>query len=579
MKTTFEPNRKWIPGRVPDPDTVTPIRERYSARSGERGVERGLALNPIRIGSVGKLRRRPESEPFFRRAKTTKQAIWVLSPMESDAARRTKGRSKPGRVLRHSLTLLASVGLFFGVYATGNADAADRPNIVFIMADDLGTGHLGFNGQTKIRTPHIDHLRAEGLYFSQVYAGCAVCAPCRSVLMTGYHMGHTSVRGNSGGIPLLDEDVTVAEVLKKAGYATGCFGKWGVGDAHSPGMATRQGFDTFFGYYDQVHAHSYYPAYLWHNDRKYYLPGNSGRASDGLTGVERGQYAHDEIQTKVIDFIQEHRDEPFFCYVPYTIPHTELLVPDDSLSEYAGKFLEPNPYVTESKHYQDQRQPRAAYAAMITRLDRSVGQIMTLLKRLDLDEKTIVFFTSDNGAQGSGGPDLDFFRGNMHLRGAKGMMYEGGIRVPMIVRWASHIRPNSSSDLPWYFADVMPTLAELVGVQGDLPPDIDGISVLPAILGEEAVGRQQQRHEFMYWELGTGRRIRKGLRMGDWKAVQMDPAKPIELFNLMTDESETTDVADQHPEVMAKIRSILATCRTEARPQIEPPGTGDWRFR
>ena len=458
-------------------------------------------------------------------------------------------------------------------------EGAEKPNIVFIMADDLGTGHLGFNGQQHIKTPNIDQLRREGLYFDQVYAGCAVCAPCRSVLMTGYHMGHTSVRGNSGGIPLLDEDVTIAEVLKKAGYATGCFGKWGLGDAFTSGMAVRQGFDTFFGYYDQVHAHSYYPSYLWHNDRKYFLPGNSGRDSDGLTGETRGQYSHDEIQTKVLDFIQQHRDRPFFCYVPFTIPHTELLVPADSLAEYDGTFPEPNPYITESKHYQDQPHPRAAYAAMITRLDRSVGQIMTLLDRLELNEKTIVFFTSDNGAQGSGGPDLEFFQGNMHLRGAKGMMYEGGIRVPMIVRWRGQIKENSESDLPWYFADVMPTLADLTGTSQCVPADTDGISVLPAILGEETVGRQQQTHEFMYWELGSGRRIRKGVRMGDWKAVQMDPQKPIELFNLRTDESETDNVADRYPEVMVKIKQYLATCRTEPRSQEEPEGTGDWRFR
>lgn len=463
--------------------------------------------------------------------------------------------------------------------AVDRTKATDKPNIVFIMADDLGTGHLGFNGQERIKTPNIDRMRQEGLYFNQVYAGCAVCAPCRSVLMTGYHMGHTSVRGNSGGIPLLDEDVTIAEILKTAGYATGCFGKWGLGDASSSGIAVRQGFDTFFGYYDQVHAHSYYPAYVWHNDLKYHLPGNSGRESDGLTGETRGQYTHDEIQTKVLDFIREHRDEPFFCYVPYTIPHTELLVPEDSLSEYAGKFPEPNTYVTESKHYQDQPQPRAAYAAMITRLDRSVGQIMKLLERLNLSEETIVFFTSDNGAQGSGGPDLEFFRGNMHLRGAKGMMYEGGIRVPMIVHWTGRIPPNTTSDLPWYFPDVMPTLAELTGTGEHVPANSDGISVLPAILGEDTVGRKQQTHEFMYWELGSGRRIRKGVRMGDWKAVQMDPRQPIELFNLATDESETADVADAHPEVMAMIKEYLGTCRTDPRPQVEPEGTGDWRFR
>ena len=474
---------------------------------------------------------------------------------------------------------LAFVGLLLAPPLLVTGQTVERPNIVFIMADDLGTGHLGFNGQEKFETPNIDLLRTEGLYFSQVYAGCAVCAPCRSVLMTGYHMGHTSVRGNSGGIPLLDEDVTIAEVLKRAGYATGGFGKWGLGDAGTAGVATRQGFDTFFGYYDQVHAHSYYPAYLWRDDRKYFLPGNSGRTSDGLTGEVRGQYAHDEIQTKVLDFIQANREVPFFCYVPYTIPHTELLVPEDSLAEFAGKYPEPKAWVDPRKHYADQPQPRAAYAAMIRRMDRGVGQVMNLLKRLGLDERTIVFFTSDNGAQGSGGPDLEYFGGNMHLRGAKGMMYEGGIRVPMIARWTGRIQANTSSDLPWYFADVMPTLAELTGTSEHVPAGVDGLSVLPTILGEEVVGRPQERHEVMYWELGEGRRFRRGLRMGDWKAVQMAPDQPIELFNLANDESETTDIAGGHPAVMAKIKAYFAACRTEPRPQLEPPGTGQWRFR
>ncbi len=474
---------------------------------------------------------------------------------------------------------LAFLALMFVPASLVAAQAVERPNIVFIMADDLGTGHLSFNGQKKFATPNIDQLRTEGLYFRQVYSGCAVCAPCRSVLMTGYHMGHTSVRGNSGGIPLLDEDVTVAEVLKHGGYATGGFGKWGLGDAATSGVATRQGFDTFFGYYDQVHAHSYYPAYLWRDERKYFLPGNSGRASDGLTGDVRKQYAHDEIQTKVLDFIQANRDVPFFCYVPYTIPHTELLVPDDSVAELSAEYPEPNPWVDPRRHYADQPRPRAAFAAMIGRMDRDVGRIIKLLDRLGLSEKTIVFFTSDNGAQGSGGPDLEFFRGNMHFRGAKGTMYEGGLRVPMIVRWKGRIAANTSSDLPWYFADVMPTLAELTGTSQHVPVGIDGNSVLPAILGEDVVGRPQERHEFMYWELGEGRRFRRALRMGDWKAVQMAPDRPIELFNLAIDESESTDVAAQHPELIAKIQDHFASCRTNARPQLEPRGSGDWKFR
>ena len=243
------------------------------------------------------------------------------------------------------------------------------------MADDLGYGHLGCYGQKRIRTPHLDRFASEGMRFTQVYSGCNVCAPSRSVLMTGLHSGHGPVRGNSGGVPMGDADVTVAEVLKQAGYATGGFGKWGLGDAETTGIPYRQGFDEFFGYYDQVHAHSYYPPYLWHNDRKYLLPANSGRESDGLTGEKRGQYSHDEIVAKALDFIRRNKDRPFFCYIPSTIPHTELLVPDDSLREYAGKWSEPNPYVTPEKHYSDQLQPRAAFAAMVSRLDREVGRI------------------------------------------------------------------------------------------------------------------------------------------------------------------------------------------------------------
>lgn len=482
------------------------------------------------------------------------------------------------RLLRSTLqNPILTCAALLGFLIPASLGVAQKPNIIFIMADDLGTGHLGFNGQKRIQTPHIDRLRAQGLYFSQVYAGCSVCAPCRSVLMTGKHMGHTSVRGNSGGIPLLAEDVTVPEVLKKAGYVTGCFGKWGLGDAHSDGEATRQGFDEFFGYYDQVHAHSYYPPYLWHSDRKYFLPGNSGRDSDGLTGEVRGQYAHDEIQTKALSFIQRNRDRSFFCYVPFTIPHTELLVPDDSLNRYAGKFAEPNPYITESKHYQDQPQPRAAFAAMISRMDRGVGQIMRLLELLEIDENTIVFFTSDNGAQESGGPDLEFFNGNGPLRGAKGVMYEGGIRVPMIVRWPGRIKPGSTSEHPWYFPDVMPTLAELAGAVQYLPEAIDGISVVPAFLEEKAAALQ--KHEFMYWELRRRGKLTRAVRMGNWKAVSHDPELPLELYDLSDDISESRNVSAANTIVLNRIKAYLETCRTNPRPPVEPQSSNGWSFR
>jgi arylsulfatase A-like enzyme len=460
--------------------------------------------------------------------------------------------------------------------------AVGRPNIVFIMADDLGYAHLGCYGQQRIRTPNIDRLAAQGARFTQVYAGCNVCAPCRSVLMTGLHMGHTPVRGNSGGISMRDEDVTVAEVLKQAGYATGGYGKWGLGDAGTPGVAYRQGFDEFFGYYDQVHAHSFYPPYLWQNDRKYLLPGNSGRESDGLTGEKRGQYSHDEILTKALDFIRRHKDQPFFCYVPSTIPHFELLVPGDSLREYAGKWPEPTPFVSEQKHYCDQLQPRAALAAMVSRLDREVGRIMALLDELWIADNTVVFFTSDNGAPGGGGSDPDFFQANGPLSGYKGMMYEGGLRVPMIVRWPGRVPAGSVNEHVWYFADVMPTLAELAGAAP--PKNIDGISVVPTLLGKPG----QRRHDYLYWEASgfdpkTGAIRRKTLaqavRMGDWKAIRQRGNAAVELYDLSSDLGETTDVAERHRQIVAKIEAIMAAARVDPPPQLEPQSPPNRAFR
>jgi arylsulfatase A-like enzyme len=483
------------------------------------------------------------------------------------------------------VTLLGVVSVLAPLTLT--APAAERagqppPNIIFIMADDLGYGHLGCYGQTKIRTPNIDRLAAEGMRFTQVYAGCNVCAPCRSVLMTGLHMGHTPVRANSGGVPIRDTDVTVAEVLKRAGYATGGFGKWGLGDAGSPGVAHRQGFDEFFGYYDQVHAHSYYPPYLWQNDRKYLLPGNSGRDSDGLTGDRRGRYSHDEIIRQALDFIRRHKDRPFFCYIPSTIPHTELLVPEDSLKQYAGKWPEPNPYVTEGKHYSDQPRPRAAFAAMLSRLDREVGRILDLLKELGLEEKTVVFFTSDNGGQGSGGPDPEFFQANGPLRGHKGSMYEGGLRVPMIARWPGRIQAGSVNHHAWYFADVLPTLAELAGAEP--PPKIDGISVVPTLLGKP----WQKRQEFLYWESSgfdgkTGlmrpNSLVQAVRMGDWKGIRSRPQAPLELYNLAEDVGETNDVSAAHPEIVAKIAALMTAAHVDPPPQLEPEAPPGRAFR
>lgn len=448
--------------------------------------------------------------------------------------------------------------------------AAERPNIVFIMADDLGYGHLGCYGQQYIKTPHVDRLAEQGLRFTDVYAGCSVCAPCRSVLLTGKHMGHTSIRTNSGGAPLLPEDVTIGEVLKAAGYATGCYGKWGDGDALTDGAAPRQGFDDFFGYYHQIHAHFYYPEYLWHNDHKVMLPGNANGA--------RGQYSHDEILARGLDFIRAHRDEPFFCYMPFTVPHLELLVPEDSMRPYLGKFPE-EPFIDSRRHYADQPTPFAAYAGMISRLDDGVGQVMSLLAELGLDEKTIVFFTSDNGTQGGMGPIVDYFDGNGPFRDTKGSMYEGGIRAPMVVRWPGHVEPGTVSHFPWYFADVLPTLAELAGASDHVPADVDGISVVPSLVGEAAAGHPQAERDYMYWELGAGPRMAQAARRGRWKAVRTAADQAIEIYDLDRDLGETTNLAAERPEILSQMTEILKSAHTPMRPQSEPEMPAGQKYR
>ncbi len=447
--------------------------------------------------------------------------------------------------------------------AVCSASAAEtsKPNILFIMADDLGYGHLGCYGQKLIRTPHLDRFAGQGMRFTQCYAGSSVCAPSRSVLMTGLHGGHTPVRGNTGGIPLAPDDVTVAEVLQRAGYTTGLFGKWGLGEHGTAGVPYKQGFDEFFGYLHQIHAHFYYPEYLWLNATKCVLKGNDGRS---------GRHAHDEITFRALDFIQRHRDERFFLYVPFAVPHYELLVPEDSLAEYRGRFPE-TPYRGRGRpagypsDYGMQETPKAAIAAMITRMDRSVGRIIALLDRLDLSDNTIVFFTSDNGpSYGPGAPA--FFNASGGLRGVKASLFEGGIRVPMIVRWPGKVQAGKVSDHPWYFADVMPTLAELAGAEP--PKGIDGLSVVPTLLGEQVAGRKQPHHAFMYWEQDDARAV----RMGNWKAVVRlgKDRRKLMLFDLSSDPAEKRDVAADHPDVVAKIEAYLKTARTEPRPQIEP---------
>jgi arylsulfatase len=430
--------------------------------------------------------------------------------------------------------------------------ASRPPNVIFILADDLGYAELGCYGQKKIRTPNIDRLAAEGMRFTQFYAGNAVCAPSRCCLMTGKHPGHAHIRNNSevqpeGQRPIPDSAVTMAELLKARGYVTAAVGKWGLGPPGSEGDPNRQGFDLFFGYNCQRHAHNHYPTYLWRNDQRILLEGNDG----GRTGK---QYSHDLMETEALKFIRDNRDRPFFLYVPFTIPHLALQVPEDSLKEYVGKWDDP-PY-TGGKGYQPHPHPRAAYAAMVTRLDRSVGRIVELVKQLNLDDKTLIMFSSDNGPthDGAGGSDSAFFESAGALRGLKGSLYEGGIRVPFIARWTGKIQPGATSDLPLAFWDVLPTLCELAGA--DVPKDTDGISFLPTLLGKG----NQKKHEFLYWEF-PGYGGQQAVRWGDWKGIRTNlnrEPSPIELYNLARDVGEKNNVAAQHPHIVERIAKIMA---------------------
>jgi arylsulfatase A-like enzyme len=451
---------------------------------------------------------------------------------------------------RRQFLTLAAGGAAAAISSTGcsaqlKTNAAKCPNIIFIMADDLGYADLGCYGQKKIKTPNIDRLAAEGMRFTQCYAGSTVCAPSRSVLMTGQHTGHTRVRGNFGKvggvlvtgdgspqrrIPLEPEDVIVAEVLKEAGYTTGITGKWGLGEPKSTGLPNRQGFDEWFGYLNQRAAHSYYPPYLWHNEEKVILEGNQ----EG----QKKQYSHDLVADFALDFIRRRSDKPFFLYLALTIPHAKYEIPS-------------------TDPYTDELWPKDAkvHAAMITRMDRDIGRIMDLLKQLNIDDNTIVFFCSDNGAARRWEGTFD---SSGPLRGNKTTMYEGGLRTPMIVRFPAKVPANRlNTTAVWYFADVLPTLADLAGVKP--PPDIDGISVLPTLLGK----KQNTADRFLYWEFPSGG-FKQAVRWRNNKAIRLAPDKPLELYDLEKDLAEKNNIAEENPDVIAKIEAYLKTARTDS---------------
>jgi arylsulfatase A-like enzyme len=441
-----------------------------------------------------------------------------------------------------------------------------RPNIVFILADDLGRAEVGAYGQQKILTPNIDRLAGEGMRFSDAYSGATVCAPSRSTLMTGLHTGHTPVRANGGANPLLPEDVTVAEILKDAGYRTGCFGKWGLGDIGTTGVPWEQGFDEFFGYLHQIHAHYFYPEYLWKNDQKFPLEGND-------RGVPAGLFSGDVIHRQAMDFLRSHvqqskalaaqapdgREAPFFLYLAYTLPHGEYQVPADSAAQYAGKFPE-KPIAARGDHA-PQPEPYATYAGMISRLDGYVGEVIATLDELRIAEDTLVIFTSDNGPSPPNN-DLELFDSNGPLRERKGQLYEGGIRAPFIARWKGRIAAGSTSNVPTAFWDFLPTAAELAGAP--VPAGLDGISILPTLTGE---GRQQT-HEYLYWEHpgADAQTYYRAARMAHWKAIKDGEAAGLELYNLTDDPGETKNVAQENPEVASRLAAILGEAHSEPRP-------------
>ncbi len=461
-------------------------------------------------------------------------------------------------MLRTGLLLLASLSSpFLGACATVVPERRP-PNVVLIVADDLGWAELGCYGQTKIRTPRIDALAREGARFTQFYAGAPVCAPSRCTLLTGKHNGHGFVRDNhemqpEGQLALPASEVTIAEALRANGYATGCFGKWGLSTPDSEGHPNAQGFDQFFGYICQRQAHDYYPDHLWRNGERVELDGK--------------QYSHDLVAEAALDFVRRNKEQPFFLYVPFTIPHLALQVPEDSLADYAGRWEDP-PY-DGKKGYRAHATPRAAYAAMVTRMDRDVGRLVDLLEQLDLDENTVVLFTSDNGPTYDriGGSDSKFFESAGGLRGLKGSVYEGGLRVPLVVRWPGAVKPGTKCENPAAFWDLFPTLCEATGAAA--PAGLDGESLVRALVPAQSLQVEPvyERTKPLYWEL-AGYGGQQAARKGDWKAVRREMKQGnerIELYDLRNDPGEARDVALAHPGLVDEFRLLFETERTESK--------------
>lgn len=453
---------------------------------------------------------------------------------------------------REMLARSLAGGLLLGLRG-GPARAADaalpRPNIIFILADDLGYGDVGCYGQQEIQTPSLDAMAAEGLRFTDAYAGSTVCAPSRCTLMTGLHTGHCTVRGNAL-VPLAPEDVTVAEVLRGAGYATGLVGKWGLGEPETTGLPTRQGFDEFFGYLNQKHAHNSYPDYLWRGEEKAALPENVQK-SEGVA-EQCVKYSSDLFTEEALSFVRRHREGPFFLYLAYTIPHV-----NNERGALEGNGME----VPSDAPYTDKiwPQPQKNHAAMITRMDRDIGRLFAELKELGIDGNTIVFFSSDNGPHKEGGAKPAYFSSSGPLRGIKRDLYDGGIRVPFMARWPGVIAPGGVSRHVCAFWDLLPTLAELAGAPA--PERTDGISIAPTLLNRT---EDQVRHPYLYWEFHEGG-FKQAVRMDNWKAVRPRTRGGIEVYDVESDMAESRDVAAEHPEIVKRAQALFQSARTESQ--------------
>lgn len=443
-----------------------------------------------------------------------------------------------------------------------------KPNIIYILADDMGYGDLGCYGQKDIKTPHLDALAAGGMKFTRHYAGASVCAPSRAVLMTGRAPGKARVRGNyetgphgfGAGLELRDEDITLGEVMKQYSYSTAMIGKWGMGVENTTGEPNRQGFDYSYGFLNQGHAHSQYPDYLFRNGQRVEIDENKNG--------KRGAYTNDLFTDEALAFIDNHREKPFFLYLAYTTPHAELLVPEDSIFlSYKGKFKE-IPFVknvqgSNGKNdfgiYHSQASPNAAYAASINHQDMSIGRIIALLKERGLYENTVIMFSSDNGPASEGGTNPEYFNSSGNLRGKKRDLYEGGIKMPFIVSWPAKLKPGQVSDHVCAFWDIMPTFADIAGEKLSKKIPSEGISFYPTLIGKT---RKQKQHTYLYWEFHENKTSDQALRFGDWKAIRHDPNGAIEVYNLKEDAGEKNNVAAQHLEVVKKAQQLFAIART-----------------